>query len=136
MRKKSPLEIAGIVIFGGAAIVGLAILFGFVIMWLWNWIMPELFDLPALTYWQAVGLFILSKIFIGGCGGRGGSKKSSKNECKDDKQNSKSDFSKWSQYDKFWEEEGDEMYKNYIDRKEGSGYNNPKNDITSNDSVE
>ena len=61
LRTRSPLEIAGIVIFGIVAIVGLAILFGYVIMWLWNWLMPEIFDLPVITYWQAVGLFILFK---------------------------------------------------------------------------
>ena len=33
LRKKSPLEIVGIIIFGVVLITGLAILFGFVIMW-------------------------------------------------------------------------------------------------------
>ncbi|MDO5970459.1 hypothetical protein Q4Q35_11645 [Flavivirga aquimarina] len=115
-RKKSPIEIAGIIIFGAIAITGLAILFGFVIMWLWNWLMPEIFGLTTLSYWQAVGLFILLKLLLGGCGG--GSKKSSKNshsKCDDD--SSKSDFSKWKHYDKFWEEEGDELYKQYLERK-------------------
>ena len=116
MRGKSPIEIAGIILFGAAAIIGLAILFGFIIMWLWNWLMPDIFGLTALTYWQAVGLFILFKILIGGCGSGGGSssKKSSK-ECKDGSK--KTDFSKWKQYDKFWKEEGDELYKNYKERQ-------------------
>jgi hypothetical protein len=39
---------------------------GFVIMLLWNWLMPELFGLSTITYWQAVGLLILSKILFGG----------------------------------------------------------------------
>lgn len=115
-REKSPIEIAGIIIFGAIAITGLAILFGFVIMWLWNWLMPEVFGLPALNYWQAVGLFILLKLLLGGCGG--GGKKSSKNshkKCHND--DSKSDFSKWKHYDQFWEEEGDELYKQYLERK-------------------
>jgi len=113
LRKKSPLEIAGIIIFGIIAIVGLAILFGFIIMWLWNWLMPEIFDLPVICYWQAVGLFILLKILLGGCGG------SSSKKCdpKDNKK-SKSDFSKWEHYDKFWKEEGDELYNQYLERLE------------------
>lgn len=113
-RKKSPIEIAGIIIFGAIAIVGLAILFGFVLMWLWNWLMPEIFGLTTLTYWQAVGLFILLKILIGGCGS-GGSKssKSSKDNCNKE---SKTDFSKWKYYDEFWKNEGDEYYKQYVDR--------------------
>ncbi len=115
-RKKSPLEIVGIIIFGTIVIGGLAVLFGFVIMWLWNWLMPELFGLTTLTYWQAVGLFILLKLLLGGCG-RGGSKKSSKKSCNKDQKKSKGDFSKWEHYDKFWKEEGDELYKKYLERQ-------------------
>ncbi|WP_420573697.1 hypothetical protein [Kordia sp.] len=118
MRERSPIEIVGIIIFGIIAITGLAILFGFVIMWLWNWLMPEIFGLTTINYWQAVGLFILFKLLLGGCGSGGG--KSSK-KCKDhDDKKSKSDFSKWQHYDKFWEEEGDELYKQYIERQEGT----------------
>lgn len=43
-----------------------AIAIGFVIMLLWNWLMPELFGLTEISYWQAVGLLILSKILFGG----------------------------------------------------------------------
>jgi hypothetical protein len=48
---------------------------GFVVMGLWNWLMPALFGLKLIGYWQAVGLIILSKILFGGfrrTGGRGG----------------------------------------------------------------
>jgi hypothetical protein len=121
LRKKSPLQIVGMIIFGAIAITGLAILFGFVIMWLWNWLMPEIFGLPALTYWQAVGLFVLLKLLLGGCGGGGKSSKKSKNKCKN---HSKSDFSKWKHYDMFWEEEGDELYKQYLERKKGKTQTN------------
>lgn len=117
MRKKSPLEIVGMIIFGAFAITGLAILFGFVIMWLWNWLMPEIFGLSTLTYWQAVGLFILLKLLLGGCGGGRGGKKHSKRSNHKCTNNSKSDFSKWKDYDKFWKEEGDERYKEYLERQ-------------------
>jgi len=33
---------------------------GFVIMWLWNALIPMIFGLITLTYWQSVGLLILS----------------------------------------------------------------------------
>ncbi len=47
--------------------------FGFVVMGLWNWLMPPLFGLKTITYWQALGLFILAKILFGGFrGARGG----------------------------------------------------------------
>ncbi len=52
--------------------VGVAVLLGFVIMWLWNRLMVDIFALRAISYWEAVGLFILSKIFFGGFGGGDG----------------------------------------------------------------
>ena len=52
--------------------VAFAALFGFVLMWLWNWLMPSLFGLHTIGYWQAVGIFFLSKLLFGGFrGGRG-----------------------------------------------------------------
>lgn len=45
-----------------AAVMGL--IFGFVVMWLWNWLMPALFSLPAISFWQAWGLVILSHILF------------------------------------------------------------------------
>ncbi len=45
-------------------------LLGFVIMHLWNWLMPELFtSAQTINYWQAMGLLLLSKILFGGFGG-------------------------------------------------------------------
>jgi hypothetical protein len=46
--------------------------FGFVVMWLWNHLMPAIFGLHAISYWQALGLLVLSKIFFGGFRGRPG----------------------------------------------------------------
>lgn len=42
----------------------LGLLLGFPIMWLWNWLMPIIFELPRITFWQAVGLNILSVCLI------------------------------------------------------------------------
>ena len=45
---------------------------GFVVMSLWNWLMPTLFGWHGITFWQAVGILILSKVLFGGIrGGRG-----------------------------------------------------------------
>jgi Ca2+/H+ antiporter, TMEM165/GDT1 family len=46
--------------------------FGFVVMSLWNWLMPIIFGLHPIHFWQAVGLLILSKILFGGFHGRHG----------------------------------------------------------------
>jgi len=46
-----------------------AFLFGFVVMGLWNWLMPALFGLKVIGYWQAWGLLVLSWILFGGLRG-------------------------------------------------------------------
>lgn len=58
-----------------AAVVALAALgFGYVTMQLWNWLMPAVFGLKVITFWQAFGILILGKILFGGFhrGGRWG----------------------------------------------------------------
>lgn len=35
---------------------------------LWNWLVPDLFRGPVITFWQALGLLLLSKILFGGLG--------------------------------------------------------------------
>jgi hypothetical protein len=41
-----------------------ALLFGLPLMLLWNWLMPVIFGLPTITFWQAVGLNFLSSILF------------------------------------------------------------------------
>ena len=48
-------------VIGAAAAVG----FTFVTMSLWNWLMPDLFGLRLLGFWQALGLLCLSWLFFG-----------------------------------------------------------------------
>jgi hypothetical protein len=47
---------------------------GEVVMHLWNWLLPPLFGWHAVTFWQALGLLVLTRILFGGhgMGGRGG----------------------------------------------------------------
>lgn len=35
---------------------------------LWNWLMPRIFGLPLISFWQGVGLLVLSWILFGGFG--------------------------------------------------------------------
>src|ERR1700681_2868714 len=47
--------------------------FGFVVTHLWNYLMPGLFGLRIITFWQAVGLMVLGRLLFGGFRpGRGG----------------------------------------------------------------
>lgn len=54
---------------------------GFITMGLWNWLIPLLFHGPELTFWQTVGLLILSKILFGGFGHRGGRRDWKREKC-------------------------------------------------------
>jgi hypothetical protein len=48
-------------------------LFSYIVMLLWNALIPDIFHLGAITFWQAAGLLLLSKLLFGfGPGGRGG----------------------------------------------------------------
>jgi hypothetical protein len=55
-----------VLLFGALA----ATVFSFVVMWLWNWLVPAIFGLHAISFWQALGLLVLSKILFSGFRGR------------------------------------------------------------------
>jgi len=48
--------------------------FSLAVMLLWNWLVPELFGGPVITFWQALGLLVLSKILFSGFGRKGPSR--------------------------------------------------------------
>ncbi len=52
------------------AIILAIIFFSWVTYLLWNWLVPVLFNGPIITYWQALGLLVLTKILFFGIGGR------------------------------------------------------------------
>jgi hypothetical protein len=51
--------------------IGLLALCGWVVMLLWNWLVPEIFGFKALNYWQAWGLLALCTILFKGFGSGG-----------------------------------------------------------------
>jgi hypothetical protein len=57
-----------ILIFGSIAIA----VFGFIVMSLWNNILPlAITGVKTISFWQALGILVLSKILFGGFAGRG-----------------------------------------------------------------
>jgi hypothetical protein len=53
-------------------LLGIAAL-GWAVMALWNWLLPELFfGVKEISYVQAIGVLLLSKILFGGFRGHGG----------------------------------------------------------------
>lgn len=102
---KGRFSVAAIIamVIGGLALAVLfAFLFGWLVMVLWNWLMPEIFGLPVITYWQGWGLVLLSHILVkGGWGSHGGSdsKKGHKDSCgsgADDCSGGESDSNPWT----------------------------------------
>lgn len=60
-----------------AAILGMllfAFIGGQVVRLLWNWLMPSLFGLREITFWQGLGVLALCRILFGGCGLGGSSR--------------------------------------------------------------
>jgi len=55
-------------IMGIAAFIAMIAAFSVVAMFLWNALMPEIFGLKALSYWQALGLLVLARLLFGGLG--------------------------------------------------------------------
>ncbi len=107
-------------------VIGLvfALVFGLVVMILWNWLAPAVFGLREINYAQAVGLILLTRILFGirgmrpgfaarlhghghsGWGGPCSGEDIANGHIKD-----------WRQYDAWWEEEGREAFKKYIESR-------------------
>ena len=58
--------------------VGFIALCGWVVMLLWNWLMPDIFSLKQINYWQAWGLLILCTILFKGMHFRDDSRRTDK----------------------------------------------------------
>ncbi len=62
MKTHYGFKIGKFVLLGIAAIT----IFTFIVMLLWNWLIPIIFNGPVVTFWQAAGLLLLSKIIFSG----------------------------------------------------------------------
>jgi len=100
----------------GAFLLGL--LFGNIIMWLWNWLMPSLFGLRTIGFWEGLGLFLLAKILFGFGGsshsGDGDKKHHRKKHCHGGDAEKK-DWKDWEYYDDWWEEDGKTAFHTYAE---------------------
>ncbi len=116
------LKIIGATIAGIAVAAVIALLFGLLVQFLWNWLMPEIFGLPIINYWQAFGLIILAKIFFGsGHGHNSNHKGPMKRFIKKNKEAStpeKAKYHEWHSYKKYWKEEGKDAFEKYMAKVE------------------
>jgi Ca2+/H+ antiporter, TMEM165/GDT1 family len=67
MKKFRIKKVLMVLTIGIAAIL----VFGFVVMSLWNAILPAVLGVKAISFIQALGILLLSKILFSGFGGRG-----------------------------------------------------------------
>jgi hypothetical protein len=122
--------------FGVLGVIGFAffaLIFGWVIMVLWNALMPQIFGLTILSFWQAVGLAILARLLFGCSHMRRHSWRRKhwhhQNNCCDDQQGQHGfkynhrhgscgcDAGKWQYYEQYWEEIGEKSFKDFVDKK-------------------
>ena len=66
------LKTLGWILVGTAAVAAFGLALGVAVMLLWNWLLPALFGFPEITYWQAVGLFVLCHLLFKGPSTDGG----------------------------------------------------------------
>lgn len=58
------MEVIGRLVVGFVLIIGLALVVAFPVMWLWNYVMPDLFGLIEIGFWQALALSMLSSVLF------------------------------------------------------------------------
>jgi hypothetical protein len=56
-------NVEGFLYFIGIIIL-IVMLLGLPLQLLWNWLMPNLFNLPYISFWQAVGLNLMAAILF------------------------------------------------------------------------
>jgi len=124
-RRFNVLQIVGWAILGVALAVLFALVFGFVVKLLWNWLMPAIFGLGEITYWQAFGIVILAKLLFGAFGHR---YRDHSNHFERKFHRKKDDYrveergdpmmEGWKHYKQYWQEEGKEAFEDYLRRRE------------------
>ncbi|UCH94301.1 MAG: ABC transporter permease [Candidatus Aminicenantes bacterium] len=128
------LRIIGVVLLG-VVLAGLfALVFGFLVKILWNALMPAIFDLTKITYWQAVGMVILVKLLFGYFGRHHPDPhlyfqkkiedkwhrrfRKLKIDEDDDLWKPKGSHEYWKYYKDYWKAEGKAAFEAYIDKIE------------------
>lgn len=122
-KKRSVLTIIAIVL----GIAALAAGAGWLVLILWNALIPKIFGLPKISYLEGLGLFVLAHILFSG----GKFDNSNKNRQKDGASsyhNSTGEFSTNSEYlyadmndrsyEEWWQSEGEDAYQKYLSEKE------------------
>jgi len=127
------LRIVGMVLAGVVFAAVFALVFGWLVMILWNWIMPPIFHLGEIGYWQGFGILLLAKIIFGAMGSGGPGRNRWRGNPWGGNPFRKESWHRgdwpedrewWRYAHDFWKEEGKEAFERFVDRKRsdtGSG---------------
>ncbi len=110
-------RIAGLILCGVAVAALFALVLSAAVQLLWNALMPELFGLRSITFWQALGLLFLGRLLLGGFGHHHRS-----HEPRLFRRWAGGDpDSHWKRYGRFWHERGESAVNGLIRRIPGDG---------------
>ncbi|MBN1847837.1 MAG: hypothetical protein JW932_04560 [Deltaproteobacteria bacterium] len=124
-RSGKVFRIIGMVFVGVIFAVLFALVFGFLVKWLWNFLMPGLFGLAQITYWQAFAMVVLAKLLFGAFGSHPRDKNHGHPSPFDkwhDRFHGSSHApwdqkgSHWKYYRQYWQDEGKEAFEAYVKR--------------------
>jgi len=123
-------RIVSMVVLGLVTAAVLGLVFGIFVRELWNWLMPELFGLKTITYWQAFGIVILGHMILGGTsGGHSSESKSSRryehHEPCGENDASKESWKHWKYYDEWWNGQGKQAFTDYVEKKDQENTDQP-----------
>ena len=126
-RRWGVMRIMGMIIGGVVIACIFALAFGWLVMLLWNWLMPLLFGIKVITYWQAFGICVLSKILFSGIGGHKGPSRHGpflhhghqmwKRHMNEDWVPA-GDPRNWRYYRDYWKDRGKKDFEEYLNEKE------------------
>jgi hypothetical protein len=72
-RWKKLILIAPLAILGMLLFIAIG---GWIVQYLWNWLLPSLFGWREVSFWQALGMLVLCRILFGGFGSHGSGRSS------------------------------------------------------------
>jgi hypothetical protein len=104
------------VIMGMFAAAALSLVTGVFVMLLWNWVMPMIFGLGTITFWQAFGLSLLAKLLLCGFGRMypGGRYHDRRRREYLKRWGRFKDWRFDDVYEQWWEKEGSESFESYM----------------------
>jgi hypothetical protein len=140
MKGHKPMKvfkIIGMIVAGLITAVIVAFLFGYFVQWLWNWLMPQIFHLERINFWQAFGLVLLFKLLLGHLGTEHEHNhhyhahhqkvhtcfKKHRSWCSDC---DNGDWKDGTYYEDWWKHEGKEAFQSYVSRKNDETHPDPK----------